>query len=153
MQCHCQVVKKYYSHNLNCWPSSLIFVAYADISKTFDVGNRFEYCRITNFIIKVEGKQQLQLILQAANAFFQPTLLVDSTAGEIHHFRDFGFIALLYFWTKKTDIIKMSTILQTLHKERDDYLYSASNCWFCSGQIVKLKQSIKVIQLMWDLQL
>lgn len=41
----------------------------------------------------------------------------------------------------------MSTILQTLHKERDDYLYSASNCWFCSGQIVKLKQSIKVIQL------
>lgn len=52
---------------------------------------------MTNFIIKVEGKQQLQLILQAANAFFQPTLLVDSTAGEIHHFRDFGFIALLYF--------------------------------------------------------
>ena len=150
MHCHCQVVKNYYSHNLNCWPSSLIFVAYADISKTFEVGNRFEYCRITNyFIIKVEGKQQLQLILQAANAFFQPPLLVDSTASEIHYFRDFGFVALLYFWTTKTRIIKMSApiiylliiIFQTMNKQRDDYLYSASNCWFCSGQIVKLKQS------------
>ena len=73
-----------------------------------------------------EGKAAAATSSHSLNAFFQPPLLVDSTAGDIHYFREFGLVALLYFWTNKTRIIKMSTpiiylliiILQTICRNK-----------------------------------